>query len=66
MLAKEYNLDIEAIENFNPFHYYDVLLDGPRKKEQIEQLKQLIRIVSKADIKCIGYNFSMAGVWGLV
>ena len=62
--AKKYNLNIEAIENFNPFFYYDILLDGPKKKEQIEDLKTLIRRIGKAGIKCIGYNFSMAGVWG--
>ncbi len=33
-LRKEVNrhgLEIEAIENFDPAHWYDVLLDGPKK-----------------------------------
>jgi len=52
----------EAIENFDPAMWYDVLLDGPRKLEQIELLKEQIRIVGKAGIPVFGYNFSLAGV----
>ena len=54
----------EAIENFDPAFWYDVLLDGPEKKRQIEDLKQVIRNMGKAGIPIIGYNFSLAGVWG--
>ena len=61
-----YGLKLEAIENFDPAHWYDVLLDGPKKKEQIENLKQLIRNVGKAKIPIFGYNFSLAGVAGRV
>lgn len=54
----------EAIENFDPAHWHDVLLDGPRREQQIEDLKQMIRAVGRAGIPIIGYNFSLAGVWG--
>lgn len=57
-------LELAAIENFDPAHWYDVLLDGPRKQEQLEDLKTIIRRVGEAGIPCIGYNFSIAGVWG--
>lgn len=56
----------EAIENFDPAHWSDVLLDGPRKKEQLEGLKETIRRVGGAGIPIIGYNFSIAGVAGRV
>lgn len=59
-------LKLEALENFNPAHWYDVLLDGPRKAEQIEHLKQIIRDAGRVGIPVIGYNFSLAGVWGHV
>ncbi|WP_228237857.1 mannonate dehydratase [Allomuricauda sp. M10] len=55
-------LELEAIENFDPAHWYDVLLGGPKRDEQLENLKQLIRNVGKAGIPVFGYNFSLAGV----
>ena len=59
-------LEIAAIENFDPAHWYDILLDGPRKQEQMENVKTMIRAMGKAGIPCMGYNFSIAGVWGRV
>jgi mannonate dehydratase len=59
-------LELAAIENFDPAHWYDVLLDGPRKHEQIETLKTIVRRVGQAGIPVMGYNFSIAGVWGHV
>jgi mannonate dehydratase len=64
-LKKEINnagLELEAIENFDPADWYDILLDGPQKKNQIEGIKQHIRNIGKAGIPVIGYNFSLAGV----
>ncbi|MER3406646.1 MAG: D-mannonate dehydratase, partial [Chloroflexota bacterium] len=57
-------LELEAIENFEPAHWHDILLDGPRQAEQMEGLKTIIRNMGKAGIPIMGYNFSIAGVWG--
>ena len=57
-------LHLAAIENFEPGHWYDVLLDGPRKQEQLENIKTMIRNAGRAGIPVLGYNFSIAGVWG--
>ena len=57
-------LELAAIENFEIGHWYDVLLDGPRKQEQLEGLQALVRNVGDAGIPIIGYNFSLAAVWG--
>lgn len=57
-----HDLQLAAIENFDPAHWHDVLLDGPKRDEQIENVKELIRCVGQAGIPCIGYNFSLAGV----
>ena len=68
-LKKEINeagLELEAIENFDPAHWHDVLLDGPEKHRQLENLKTIIRNVGKAGIPIMGYNFSIAGVAGRV
>ncbi|MEW6160746.1 MAG: mannonate dehydratase [Verrucomicrobiota bacterium] len=57
-------LELEAIENFDPAHWHDVLLDGPKKAEQLEHLKTMIRHLGRAGIPIMGYNFSIAGVAG--
>jgi len=59
-------LELAAIENFDPAHWHDVLLDGPQKHQQLENLKTIIRRVGRAGIPIIGYNFSLAGVAGRV
>lgn len=57
-------LEFEAIENFLPAHWSDVLLDGPRKAAQMDDLKGMIRAMGRVGIPVMGYNFSIAGVWG--
>ena len=57
-------LTFEAIENFDPSHWYDVLLDGPEKDKQLEGLKSILKNMGKAGIPIMGYYFSLAGVWG--
>jgi mannonate dehydratase len=59
-------LELEAIENFDPAHWHDVLLDGPKKQVHLENLQTIIRNVGRAGIPIIGYNFSIAGVAGRV
>ncbi len=59
-------LELAAIENFDPAHWHDVLLDGPKKAVQLENLKTIIRNVGAAGIPVMGYNFSIAGVAGRV
>ena len=62
--VNEAGLELAAIENFEPHHWSDVLLDGPRKVEQMAGLKTIIRNMGRAGIPVMGYNFSLAGVYG--
>lgn len=55
-------LKLEAIENFDPAHWHDVLLDGPLRDRQIENCQTIIRRIGQAGIPIMGYNFSLAGV----
>ncbi len=64
--AESEGLKIEAIENLDPAHWHDVLLDGPRKKQQLDNVKTTIRRVGDAGIPILGYNFSIAGVCGRI
>jgi mannonate dehydratase len=57
-------LTLHAIENLDPGHWHDVLLDGPKREEQLEQVLDSIRLLGQAGVPCLGYNFSLAGVWG--
>ncbi len=59
-------LELAAIENFDPSHWYDILLDGPNRAQQIEDIKTIIRRMGQVGIPVMGYNFSIAGVWGHV
>lgn len=59
-------LKLAAIENLDPAHWFDILLDGPRKAEQLEEVSTIVRRLGEAGIPCLGYNFSIAGVWGHV
>jgi mannonate dehydratase len=59
-------LKLEAIENFDPAHWHDVLLDGPKRAAQLENVKTIIRRLGQAGIPVMGYNFSLAGVCGRV
>jgi mannonate dehydratase len=61
---EKHGLVWEAIENFDPAHWHDILLDGPRKREQMEALKRTVQAIGRAGIPIMGYNFSIAGVWG--
>lgn len=47
MKAEKQGLRIYGIENFSPADWYDVLLDGPKKEEQMENVKEIIRNVGK-------------------
>jgi mannonate dehydratase len=59
-------LTLAAIENLDPAYWYDILLDGPQRAQQIEKVKTIIRNLGEAGIPVLGYNFSIAGVCGRV
>ena len=63
-MLRAHGLRLAALENFSPNFWADILLDGPRKREQMEDLKRLVQDAGKAGVPIIGYNFSIAGVWG--
>ncbi|EDY81792.1 D-mannonate dehydratase (UxuA) superfamily [Verrucomicrobiia bacterium DG1235] len=62
--VKANGLTLEAIENFDPAHWHDILLDGPKRALHIENVKTIIRRMGQAGIPIMGYNFSIAGVAG--
>lgn len=59
-------LELYAIENLDPAHWHDVLLDGPKKALHLENVKTIIRSMGRAGIPVLGYNFSLPGVAGRI
>lgn len=59
-------LTLAGIENLDPAHWHDVLLDGPQRPRHIENVKTILRRMGEAGIPVLGYNFSIAGVCGRV
>ncbi len=57
-------LVLAGIENFDPGQWYDILLDGPTRAEQIEKIKTILRNMGEVGIPVMGYAFSLANVWG--
>jgi mannonate dehydratase len=57
-------LTLEAIENLDPAHWHDVLLDGPKRARHVANVQTIIRRLGEAGIPILGYNFSIAGVAG--
>ncbi|MEO1226025.1 MAG: mannonate dehydratase [Pseudomonadota bacterium] len=60
----QHDLKLAAIENLPVAGWSDILLDGPDRGRQMDGLKQMVRDAGRAGVPCIGYNFSLAGVWG--
>ena len=59
-------LTLAALENLDPAHWSDILLDGPRRPQHIENVKTIIRRMGEAGIPVLGYYFSLSGVCGRV
>jgi mannonate dehydratase len=62
--VEKHGLVLHAVENLDPGHWHDVLLGGPLRDDQILGVLQSIRLLGEAGIPRLGYNFSLAGVWG--
>lgn len=59
-------LRLAAIENLDPAHWHDILLDGPLRSRHIDNVKTIVRRMGEASIPILGYNFSLAGVCGRI
>src|SRR4051812_21249144 len=62
--VEDEGLALTAIENFDPAHWHDVLLDGPLRAAHLENVKTIVRRLGEAGVPVMGYNFSLAGVGG--
>jgi mannonate dehydratase len=63
-MLRRHDIRPAALENVSPNFWSDILLDGPEKIRQMEDMKRLVKDAGRAGIPVLGYNFSIAGVWG--
>ena len=45
----DHGLELLAVENFDPSDWFDVLLDGPRRNEQIKTIKNILILLVKLE-----------------
>jgi len=62
--AARHDLEVAAVENLPPAHWDRVLLGEDGRDEQIRNVQQTVRNMGEAGIPCLGYYFSIVGVWG--
>jgi len=62
--VESHGLRLEAIENFQPFHWHEILLDYPNKQKQMDNVKRTIENMGRAGIPIMGYCMTIVGVVG--
>ncbi len=63
LMAQEFGLVLEAIENTPPQFFIKAMLGHEGADEQIENYKATIRAVGEAGVPILGYNFMPNSVW---
>lgn len=61
--VEQWGLTLSALENV-PSNFYDhIMLGGPRRDEQIENMIATVRNIARAGIPIFGYNWMPSHVW---
>ena len=61
--VEQEGLKLSALENV-PTEFYDhIMLNGPRRDEQIDNMIQTVRNIARAGIPIFGYNWMPSHVW---
>lgn len=61
--VEQWGLKLSALENV-PTHFYDhIMLGGPRRDEQTENMVATVRNIARAGIPIFGYNWMPSHVW---
>ncbi|MAX19355.1 MAG: mannonate dehydratase [Dehalococcoidia bacterium] len=58
-----YGLKLSALENVPTSFYDHIMLNGPRRDEQIENMIVTVRNIARAGIPIFGYNWMPSMVW---
>jgi len=60
---EQYGLKLTALENVPPYFYDQIMLNGPRRDEQIQTMISTVRNIARAGIPIFGYNWMPSHVW---
>jgi mannonate dehydratase len=58
-----HGLHLEALENVPSAFYDHIMLGGPKRDEQIENMIYTVRNIARSGIPIFGYNWMPSGVW---
>ncbi len=61
--VEQYQLKLTALENVPPNFYDHIMLNGPRRDEQIDNMIYTVRNIARAGIPIFGYNWMPSHVW---
>jgi mannonate dehydratase len=61
--VESHGLHLEALENVPSAFYDQIMLGGPDRDEQIENMIHNVRSIARAGIPIFGYNWMPSGVW---
>jgi mannonate dehydratase len=61
--VEQHGLKLAALENVPPYFYDQIMLNGPRRDQQIENMIYTIRSIAGAGIPLFGYNWMPSHVW---
>jgi mannonate dehydratase len=61
--VEQYGLKLTALENVPTAFYDHIMLNGPRRDEQIENMIFTVRNMARAGIPIFGYNWMPSHVW---
>jgi len=63
LMVESHGLKLSALENVPKYFYDHVMLNGPKRDEQIENMIYTIRNIARAGIPIFGYNWMPSLVW---
>jgi len=63
LMVESHGLKLSALENVPTNFYHHVMLNGPKRDEQIENMIYTIRNIARAGIPIFGYNWMPSLVW---
>jgi len=63
LTVEQFGLRLTALENVPTFFYDQIMLGGPKRDQQIENMIYTVRNIARAGIPIFGYNWMPSHVW---